>query len=320
MTTKSTRRHLHLAVAFGLTLAVGLPACGGNYSNEDLDFIGVAPDRGDLQARPPAQHALTAADAAEYLLITRDVVVTFNTMADKLTGLVDFVRAHPPTSREGDVRIWGPFPHETARGWELRMRMTRGREAGAKGGFRFFHELQVRAVGTPTWIRLMSGTFAPGAGASGGNGLLSLVVGEARAAGYPVADLRELESLQIAYERSSFPVRLDMIIEKVAGSATPGATYKYSEDADGTGAMSFVWRQIEPGRTYTASIDSRWLPTGPGRADGRLLEVNGFPLPNAHATDCWGADGRPTYRRRDWDMDPARRLVGSPDTCVFPPL
>lgn len=309
----NTRRHLYC-------LALCLAACGGNYSNEDLDFIGVAPDRGDLRARPPAQHALTAADAAEYLLVTRDVVVTFNSITDKLTGLVDVVRAHPPTSREGDARIWGPFPHETAAGWEVRMRMARGRDATVKGGFRFFHELEVRPVGGPRWIRLMSGTFVPGAGASRGNGLLSLVLAEARAAGYPVADLRELETLQIVYERVSFPIRIEMTIENVAGSANPGATYKYSEDADGTGAMSFLWRHVAPAHSYTASINSRWLPTGPGRADGRLLELNGFPLPNAFGTDCWGPDGRNTYRRRDWDMDPARRLVGSPDTCVFPPL
>ena len=47
------------------------------------------------------------------------------------------------------------------------------------------------------------------------------------------------------------------------------------------------------------------IPTGVPDTYG----FNGIPLPNALATDCWGPDGRPTYRRRDWDPDPARRLV-----------
>ncbi len=299
----------------GLALScwLALSACGGNYSNEDVDFQLAVPEREDLIARLPGQ-ALTSADSAEYLLQTRDVTNSFNAVIDHLTQLVDHVRSHPPSARQGETRVWGPFPHERDPRWEVRMRMGRAADPSSGSGLRFTYAIEFHRVGATEaqFFPLLVGWYAPGGGARRGKGELELLINPARQAGYPHAEFRDLATLQVRYQRANAPYTVEMQLQYVAESNTPSASYSYSEEADRSGTMSFVWRRREGARIQAFSVRSRWLATGAGRADAYLEGlIGGLPI----GADCWMPDGRSTYSRRDYEP---RRLEGAPETCVFP--
>jgi hypothetical protein len=299
---------LHLIIA---TLSTGLAAglgCG-NYSNEDLDFQLAVPQREELLAKVPGQ-ALVSPDAAEYYRATRDGATTFNAAVLELTGLVDKVRAVPPSGRNGDERVWGPFRHQMDRDWEIRLRMSR-LFAGDEPSFTYVFEFhRVGAPGSP-WQKLMSGTFGLGRG----HGELVLDLELARKSGYPVAEFRDLLRITLSYQRREPPFTVGMKLENVPESPNPEATYSYSENADGSGSLSFVWRKRDNLLAQAVEVRSRWNATGAGRADARIVEGLAA-MGNAGVIDCWGPDGRATYVLRDYGM--RREETGSPSTCVFP--
>jgi hypothetical protein len=307
-----------LAVAVAVFLAGA--GCGnlGNYSNDDVDFQLVVPEREDLVANLTAQQALVVGNAAEYLRITREAVTRFNLLVDGLVGIVNAVRTLTPSERHGEVRIWGPFPHEEDPSWQVRMRLTRGLEPQSPTGRSFTYQIEYRRVGSSdaSWAALMSGTLIPGAGVRRGSGKISLAIGRARTAGYPVGGFDKLDSLQVIYQRATYPITVGMEILNTADSESPGGSFKYSEDADGAGAMDFVWRTRENIWAQAIGIYSRWRPGGAGRADARVTEGLAAAI-NAAGIDCWAADGHATYVRRDFEQP--KREEGDPATCVLGP-
>ncbi len=299
-------------VACGLSLAlVATVGCGGNYSNEDLDFQAALPEQSDLVAKLPAQ-SLTTADSAEYYRTTRDVVVLFNGVMNGFLGLVDYVRAYPPTRRDGDVRIWGPFPADAHPTWQLRMEMTRVSDPSvALFGFHFDYHLDVRQKqsGDANWLVLFSGVFRPGGSARQGEGRMKLDTRAARGVGYPLDGLDKLEQLDVTYRTGQFPMTVDLTLINIPGSETPGAAYQYREQADGSGEMLFAFRTSNS----LLLVQSRWLGSGAGRADVKVLE-GGRLATGLKGTDCWAIDTRATFVRRDWE--PAARQ-GDEATCVY---
>lgn len=287
-----------------------LGACGGNYSNEDLDFQAALPEHDDLVAKLPAQ-ALTTADSAEYYRTTRDVVKIFNTVLDGFLGLIDGVRAYPPTQRQPSTRIWGPFLADKFPDWQIRMVMDRKPDAAVAGfGYHFDYQLQVRRARLPDapWLSLLTGSFAPSGGARKGSGQMIFDTVAARAAGYPLTEFGDLQRLDVTYQTVSFPVTVDMVIANRPGADSPGATYQYRERADGSGEMVFAWRTKE---ARSLQVRSRWLGSGAGRSDVRVTEGLGLGL---GGVDCWGIDTHATFVRRDWD---AAANSGSEATCAY---
>src|SRR5207253_6776121 len=88
------------ATALALALAGG---CGkGDYSNEDLEFFSVLPERGDIIADIPSSSASAPADQAELYVATRKAINDFNGLVDEFLGLIDAVRSNRPTVRLSD--------------------------------------------------------------------------------------------------------------------------------------------------------------------------------------------------------------------------
>lgn len=297
-----------------------LGGCGnlGNYSNDDVDFQLVVPEREDLAANLTSQQALVVGNPPEYLRITREVVFRFNALVDGLVGIVNAVRTLTPSERHGEVRIWGPFASDRDPRWELRMRLTRSRDATSATGHSFAYQIEYHRVGSgdTTWAALMTGNLIPGAGVRRGSGNITLDIATARAAGYPVGDFEKLDKLQVHYQRQVFPITVDMEIANTAASDSPGGSYKYSEAADGGGAMTFIWKTRENIWAQAIGIYSRWRPGGAGRADARVVEGLAAAI-NAVGIDCWAADGQASYQRRDFEQP--KREEGDPASCVFGP-
>ena len=295
-----------------IAVAVTAAGCGGNYSNEDVDFQLALPEESDLTVKLPGQ-ALLISEAAEYYRATREVVVRVNLFVVSVVRLVDRVRAFPPSERRGDARVWGPFPNERDPAFELRMTVTRN--GASPRGLQFAYDMEFQRVGAAagSWQPLLSGTFIPAGGARLGRGTISLDLVSARREGYPVAEFNELQDLKIAYQRTSAPYTVEMKVRNVPEAPTPGADYAYAENADGSGQMSFVWQVRDNLWVQAAELVSRWVPGGAGRADARIIEGLAAAA-GALGVDCWGPDTRATYVRRDFGE---RRNEGDPASCVL---
>jgi hypothetical protein len=110
------------------------------------------------------------------------------------------------------------------------------------------------------------------------------------------------------------PYTAEMTVRNVPGAPAPGATYAYSENADGSGEMTFVWRVRDNVWLQAAELHSRWVAGGAGRADASIVEGLAAAA-GARGVDCWGPDTRATYVRRDFGE---RRMEGDPASCVLP--
>ena len=98
----------------------------GNYSNEDLEFMNALPERQDLTAAIPARSAILIGTADLYRM-TRNVALVFNGISEALLTVIDTIRAYPPTTRQPNGRIWGPFPAVDGN-----LRGRRGRASGER--------------------------------------------------------------------------------------------------------------------------------------------------------------------------------------------
>ncbi|HEY0706063.1 MAG TPA: hypothetical protein VGG33_04665 [Polyangia bacterium] len=298
--------------AWALLTTMLASACSGNYSNEDVDFQLALPETDDLTVKLPRQ-ALVTPDAAEYYLATREVVFKVNAFVLAVVGIVDHVRAFAPSERRGNLRVWGPFPHDRDPTFEQRMTMVRVVDAA---GPRFDYQIEFRRAGDAQapWTPLITGLFLPLSPTETRPNQIVLDLVEARRQGYPVSDFNELEELRIAYQRRVPPYRTTMTVRNVKEAQSPGATYNYSENADRSGEMTFAWQVRDNIWVSAVELFSRWISSGAGRADARILEGLAA-VAGSRGIDCWGPDARATYLRRDWGD---RREEGDPTTCVLP--
>jgi hypothetical protein len=314
----SVRRSVLLAA----TLLMSAPACG-NYSNEDLEFMSAIPQTADVELEVPRRGLLVTATAAEGWRTTLEVTRTLNRTAGAFLALIDKIRAHAPTRRLPDERIWGPVPADEHPGWLLEFRMRREPDAdGVTTGFRYALLMipptgVVLAGGSSTQI--MGGSFEASGGARIGAGQLIVTLEEGRAAGLEFKQLESLRKLTIDYSTRVWPRMVTMTVENVPNGTDPvSAVYAYERAENGDGAMTFTTVQdvvASPVGTgplmETLMVHSRWLGTGPGRVDS---SISGGDLPGvATAVECWGDDYRSSYKFQSWAPADASGLES---TCV----
>jgi hypothetical protein len=281
-----------------LTVAAAVAAGCGNYSNEDVDFQLALPEQTDIQASMPGQ-ALSVEGTPEYYKDTRGAVAVFNGLIDAVAAIVDYVRAQPPTERAENRRVWGPYPNNDNPAWQNRMVMEMVAAPTDPTGFHIVYSLDFRRAGAgdDAWSPLLSGKFFPTGGVRRGRGEIRLDFTTARQVGYPVDPKSELLLLELNYQRSDYPITVDLRWQNIAGSKSPGGSIQYVVNADSSGTLVFT-AQGEGIVVQEIEIRSRWLSSGAGRGDARVTEgfaaaVNGFI-----GTDCWGIDAQPVYKLR----------------------
>ena len=143
-----------LRTALGLVGLGFLSACG-NYSNDDLDFQLALPQQSDLSAN--VQLSVARINSAEYYKDTRNAITTFNAMVRDLLGLIENVRRYPATTRQGNRRIWGPFPADKYPTWQVRIVMDRSPVSPTL--LKMDYWVQVRPVGADdsAWVSFLVG-------------------------------------------------------------------------------------------------------------------------------------------------------------------
>jgi hypothetical protein len=312
MTCKKKHKQFAIALAAGAALLAGC----GNYSNEDLEYMNALPERGDLEANLPQAQSAVLAQTAELYRLTHDVTRIFNGTADAFLRLIDFVRAHSPSSRTENSRTWGPSPSKENPGWMVKMKISRVNPTATS--FSYWLGFLPVANRTADPIILIAGTFDARGGIRGGTGAFDVTTDVARASGIAL-DLGFLDKLHVDYDTITDtvtdPIMVHMEVTHLDNPLKPdeikSAVYDYGETRDHRGAMSFdFWANSIPGPAVEKfHVTSRWLGDGSGRSDVEVVEGDGA---GAKQAQCWDRHFQPTYTNKPWS--PAENL-GDPSAC-----
>jgi hypothetical protein len=297
-------------------------ACGGNFSNDDLEFLNALPAREDLTAKLPGSEAgvsagglrqrvaaLAVGDRSTLYEDTHGASNAFNGGLDGLLTLLENIRELPPTTRAPDLRVWGPWRDPKHPGHEVRFVMARATE-------RFDYRLQYRPErsGEEGWWTALEGTFRANGGLRKGEGLVRLLVAETKAHGFTVGGLANLARLDIGYQTRELPIGVQMRFVPASIQGGSELLYAYRELPGGLGEMGFVLEDTDVlpgGQKEKLSILSRWTKD---RGGVGLVAVTGGDVPAGYTAthvECWDASFRVTYLKRSWETS----VVGDASTC-----
>jgi hypothetical protein len=301
-----------------------LAACGGNFSNEDLEYLNALPVREDLVSKLPDSNSrsggglaqrrdrLTVGEASALYADTQKASREFNSGLDGLLSLLESIRTVAPTTREPDRRTWGPFPDREQPGNDVRFVMERS------GDF-FDYRLQFKpaSAGDDAWWSFLEGSFRADAGIRKGEGELHLFIDDAVAKGLNVGELRGLTQLDVGYQTREPPTQVEMIFSALSTTASPEVRYNYRELPGGFGEMRFLVTDTDAvpgGALEDVQITSRWTPDKGGEGSFTILRGD---LQGASYRECWNAQGLVVYAKRSWELFGIGKASDCPDLTAF---
>ncbi|MCY1079914.1 hypothetical protein [Archangium lansingense] len=305
-----------------------LAACGGNFSNDDLEFLNALPTREDLSSKLPGSSgavsegglhqrsdALAVGEPSQLYRDTREASDAFNSGMDGLLTLLEEIRKLPPTTREPEVRVWGPWPDSNHPGHEVRFAMQRQPD-------RFNYVLQYRREGSGEegWWSAVEGAFQPDGGLRKGTGAVRLLVKETKDHGFEVGGLANLDLLEIVYQTRALPITVQMRFVPALPQPASELLYAYREIPGGLGEMGFLLEDTDilPGtQKEDLAIISRWTKD---RGGVGIIAVTGGDVPagfTATQVECWDASFRITYMKRSWETAVVGRASACPDVSAL---
>lgn len=296
-----------LAVAVA---ALALSACG-TWSNRDLDFVEALPTRDDLKAKLPVSataqplegvstraDGLNVGDPSTAYAATKKAQTDFNGLLDFLLGVVDTVRTLPPTTRTADSRTWGPYADRKNPGWEFAVTIAQTNAADQPAQFGW--AIRARKTGAD-FIDLLDGTFTPSDTAKRGDGAIAVHVKDFRDQLAVNADLKQLDSIAIAYDTKGFPRRVGMQFAFASTSSLSSLGYTYQEQADQSGFLVFRATRPDPVLAAPAQqvldFGSKWLASGAGVA---AVVVKSGSYAGATVAECWDTSFKVSYYAESW--------------------
>lgn len=309
-----------------------LNGCYEPFSNEDLEFLLSTPQALSIDVPATDTQSLRAAQTgvdgpAKFYRDTLKSAREINDGIFAFLDIVEFISAFPPTIREDDRRIWGPFPADDNpdNTLEIALIIDRSRTATvarfvstatAAADVSYTYSLVARPIGTgdDAWLAILGGQSHPRPEGDDGQ------------TGRMVVSLENLRILDPANntDRGIFFVGYDTRFNRKTiqlfadGDAGPEfevtAAFVHNEEQDGTG--SFIFAVVEdqlkniPGDEILY-IGSRWLLGGRGRADVAITS-QGRPNRPARAfaavSECWNNDFERVF------------LVSFPQVAEFMPV
>lgn len=333
------------ALAAALVAGVAMVGCG-NLSEDDLFFFAGLPQKKQLEMRPAGEpSAIEEGSTAEQALDTpcadgdlrchaRDVARELNTVSFFLIDLIDEVLKQPPTHRERDRRVWGPFFDEAKRA-TYRVEMVRVDDPSSElGTFRLCaHGATGRVPARLTdqvscdvdldeasgMALLLSGQFTPGdlEGARARSGVGSLALELSR------VDALQARGSRLTIDFDNDDERTELHLA-VAGALLAGTNierervdYDFIREADGSGALSFdAFANLAPEQPGVENlvIGARWDTEQAGRAEAAVSRVADLENPLFVAVQCWDAElGTVFFQAND-------STTGEPGACLYPSL
>jgi hypothetical protein len=269
-------------------LGVSLGACV-QPSDGPHAIARVLPRADDVKIQLPesaASNAFAVGDIATWYVATRDVTRTLNGGTAYVLVLVHTIVLFPPTSHDGDTYVWGPH-HEPLDPAEWRLSVTEL----ADGTYDWKLDGRNLTVANAAFETLIGGN------ANGdGTGDFTLDFDAAERVNPIDNDGKGVVTVDYDIVARRLDMNIDSV-EDVNGIQTPvHFDYAYAENADRSGDMIFtiLADTDDPGALEEeATLRSRWLATGAGRADIRLR--NGDLDVEVTASECWSSMFRRTY-------------------------
>ncbi|MCA3016543.1 MAG: hypothetical protein INH41_29525 [Myxococcaceae bacterium] len=281
-------------------------ACGGNWSNADLEFSAALPWRRELGSTLPTsastgqplsrQDGLNAGEPSQAYVDTKKAVTDFNGLLDFFLGVIDTVRAQPPSSRADEARTWGPFVAADLPGYQFQVTITR---TASEPRETFAWSIQARRFGEADFFDLVRGDFqASPETVRRGVGTIEVPVKEVRARATLPAELQQLDRVSIGYQTSTFPQTTQMGFTFAAGNpiGLSQGGYRSERREDGAGALVFSLSSLDP-NLRRATVRSRWLVDGSGAA---VLTVDEGTYRGATRSECWNAQYKVTWFKESW--------------------
>lgn len=301
-----------------LTLVVAA-GCGNPISNalfiEDAEFLAAVPNFEDLRVEFPGEVEAHAGAPAIPLpghaadLRAQSAAVAANlelTLADLMT-LGDFIRGDEPSTREDDLRSWGPASLENGSRALLLVDIVRSGVGQYDWGF------MLGESSAGPWVPFYEGTHYSGATVAEGDGSLEADIGLLAGA----LDQQREGVVQVEYDlREGITIQLMLLdYRETAGEAPIDAFYRH--ETDGSGAADFQYgleAELSEGeQRERVGVRTRWEADTAMRADSRMY---GGDLGSEVFTmsQCWDEQGALVYQADSWGMvEP----LGSESDCAF---
>jgi hypothetical protein len=226
-------------------------------------------------------------ELADYYVVTRNVSRDLNGGAAWVLILVHTIVQFPATSVDGDTYTWGPWS-DTLDPAEYRLVVTEL----ADGSYDWRFDGRSKTVAGAEFLTVISGNAVPGADPHRGTGTFLLDFDAAEEVNPVDNDARG--TVEIAYDlenRDDTPATLTMVIDSRDDHGNPvHFDYSYARNLDGSGDLVFgIHADLddEGGAAENATIRSRWLPTGAGRADVRVSDGDLGAGVTVTASECW---------------------------------
>lgn len=304
------------SVTLASVAALVLSACGGSWSNKDLEFLGALPSRSELQSKLPGvastsspllgsrQDELAVGEASVAYADAKKASRDFNGLLDSLLTVVDTIRQLPPSQRTATSRRWGPYPDSKNPGAEFVLDMT---QTDARN---YAYVVRVRKA-PADFVDILLGNFVATDQLTKGAGQLVLLPAAAKKVIAVSSPLDQLEKLEVGYFTADFPKRVDMLLTFVPGAASglSGVGYVYREQASGAGAIAYQFRSTNADVTV-ADVVALWNPDGAGRAGTQVKEGR---YTGASKAECWDKDFKVVHFREGWA---GGAMGGDPSACA----
>jgi hypothetical protein len=271
--------------ALGLALGGCIPQDSGPH-----EIARVLPRADDVKIQLPdtaAARTFAVGDIAEWYVATRDVTRSLNGGTAYVLILVHTIVQFPPTRVDGDTTTWGPH-HDPLDPAEWRLVVTEL----ADGTYDW--RLDGHSLTDPEAVDFE--TIIAGNAHGDGTGDFTLDFDAAERVNPIDNDGRGLVGVSYDVKHRSLDMNIDSV-EDVDGRPTDvhfDYTYTEADDRSGDMVFSLFADSADPGTAKEeATLRSRWLATGEGRADVRLR--NGDLEVEVTASECWSTSFRRTF-------------------------
>jgi hypothetical protein len=315
-------------------MALGL---GGCRLIDGKDFEGSTPTAETVALNVPGggtaasndgvtQSALLGDEADSYRL-TRVVTWAVNGGTGAVLLLVRTIVSFPPSDRDGDTAVWGPHSEPLAKNaWRLTVKRL------ARHQFQWVLDGKPKAAGDDAFVTILSGTHSRAVDANDrriphfGSGTFTIDWETART--LPEHDDNRGVA-KFTYSRLPGAAEtIDVDFNGVEDDTTKeifNAVYRYSATSGSGGSLRYgeIKDSLpEPGNTgtakETATLHSRWMESGAGRADYRVMgdDVTAALGGPGSASECWDTGFASVYL--DNNYNDATKKWGVETNCVFP--
>lgn len=245
---------------------------------------------------------------ATWYVSTRDVTRTFNGGTAWVLVLIHAIVKFPVTSVSNNVMTWGPWSDALSPAeYKLDVKVV------GDGTYAYTLLGRSKTETGATFEAVVDGVADPRPGDLQGNGEFLIDFDAGRRVN-PIDSGDAEGTMEVHYDLAAR--HLDLVIQGTDDNGDPiAADYAYNETADGGGDMVFdiIGDAGGGAAAETATLRSRWLSTGAGRADARVAggDLGGTQIT---ASECWSTAFKRTYYADSVGLAPAE---GEESACAF---